>query len=262
MANYVLGRGKLFFDQFTAGATITAATRGGGELYLGNTPEFNLTQESNKLDHFNSDAGLRVKDKSVLLELNRTGNFITDNISVENLAMFFLGQSSTVNQASATAQTYAITGVLGDRYYQIGESASLPAGIKDIASLVITNTTTPATVYVLGTDYTVDLERARIYVPLGSAMIGVGITCTYNVNATTYERITTLSNTSTVEGKLRFVSENAEGTKRDIIFPYVKLSPAGDFALKGDEWQQLGFDVEILKKADGIADMYIDGLPA
>lgn len=262
MANYVLGRGKILFDQFTSGAVVSASTVGTGERYFGNTPEFNLTQESSKLEHFNSDAGLRVKDKAVLLELNRSGNFVTDDISVENMAAFFLGQSSTVSQTSATAQTSAFTSVLGDRYYQLGASPSNPAGVKKVTSVVVKNTLTPATVYVEGTDYTVDLELARIYTIAGSALVGVGITVTYNRSATTFERVVTLSSTASIEGSLRFVSENAEGVKRDIFFPYVKLSPAGDFALKGDEWQKLGFDVEVLKKADNIESMYIDGRPA
>lgn len=262
MANYVLGRGRVMFDPFTAGTVVTAATFGTGERYLGNTTEFNITTESTKLDHFNSDAGLRVKDKSVVLEVNRTGNIICDDISLDNLAAFFLGDVSTVTQTSSTGSTSAFAAVQADRYYQLGQTSTTPAGVKDVASVVVTNTATPATTYVAGTDYTVNLELGRIYIIAGGACVGQGITVTYNRNATTFERVATSSSVASIEGALRFISENAEGVKRDIYFPYVKLAPSGDFALKGDDWQQLAFDIEILQKADGVAAMYIDGRPA
>jgi len=40
--------------------------------------------------------------------------------------------------------------------------------------------------------------------------------------------------------------------------PYVKLMPNGDFALKGDEWQQLSFNIEVLKKGT-LEAVYMDG---
>lgn len=259
--NYTLGRGKLYFDPFATGATVSASTVGLGERYLGNSPEFTLSLESTKLDHFNADEGVRVKDRSVLLELNRTGSFIVDDISAENLALFVLGSTSTVSQTSATGVTSAFTAVKADQYYQLGVTTSTPAGVRDVTNVVVTNTATPATVYVAGTDYIVDLDLARIQIVAGGACVGQGITVTYNRAATTYERIVTASSAE-VEGALRFIAFNAEGTQRDFYFPYVRLTPSGDFALKGDEWQQLSFEVEILQKADTIQAIYIDGRPA
>lgn len=259
--NYTLGRGKLYFDPFASGATVTASTAGLGERYLGNSPEFTLSLESTKLDHFNADQGIRTKDKSVLLELNRTGSFVVDDISAENLSLFVLGSTSTVSQTSASGVTSAFTAVKAGQFYQLGVSPTTPAGVRDVTSVVVTNTATPATTYVLGTHYNLDADLARIEVIEGSAMVGVGITVTYNRNATTYERIVTGASAE-VEGALRFIAFNAEGTQRDFYFPYVRLTPSGDFALKGDEWQQLSFEVEILSKADTINAIYIDGRPA
>ena len=42
--NYTLGRGKVYFSRFKAGTQIPA-----GFFYIGNTPEFNLTIESEVL---------------------------------------------------------------------------------------------------------------------------------------------------------------------------------------------------------------------
>ena len=82
MANkqYTLGRGRLYFDAFLPNTKTKT-----GERYFGNTPSLSLTIESESLDHYDSDAGVRVKDDSVLLQLNRTGQFVTDNIDPENV---------------------------------------------------------------------------------------------------------------------------------------------------------------------------------
>ena len=74
--NYTLGRGRLYFDKFVIGTKTKT-----GQRYIGNTTEINLTSDSEALEHFDSDAGIRQKDMSVLLSLSRTGSFITDNIS-------------------------------------------------------------------------------------------------------------------------------------------------------------------------------------
>ena len=42
--------------------------------------------------------------------------------------------------------------------------------------------------------------------------------------------------------------------------PSVKLSPNGDYALKSDEWQQIPFNVEILKP-EGMEAVYADDRP-
>jgi hypothetical protein len=259
--NYTLGRGKVFFDPFATGATVTASLKGLGERYLGNTPEFSLALESSKLDHFNADEGVRTKDRSVLLELNRTGSFTCDNIDADNLSLFVLGSKSTVSQSALTAQTTLYEVVLADNAYQIGASATNPAGVRKVASVVITDTDTPATTYVLNTDYTLDTDLARVTVIAGSSMVGKDITITYNTTVTTYEKIVTAADAE-VEGSLRFIAYNAEGTQRDFYFPYVRLTPSGDFALKGDDWQTLSFDVEVLKKADTVEAIYINGRPA
>ena len=101
--NYTLGRGELHFDKFVAGTFNKT-----GERYLGNTPELNRTTESENLDHFNSDRGIRVKDKSIVLEKNDSGTFIADEISDENIALWFLGTQNIVAQP-ATASVVALS---------------------------------------------------------------------------------------------------------------------------------------------------------
>jgi hypothetical protein len=255
MANkqYTLGRGRIYFDAFTAGTKVKT-----GERYFGNTPSFSLTIESESLDHFDSDGGIRVKDDSVLLELNRTGAFTTDNIDVENVALFLLGTTSTLAQTPATAVVETIADVLKDRYYQIGATAGNPSGVRGISNVVVEVSNVAKTAV---TDYVVDLTLGTIYiVPTGTIANGDDIEITYDRASNSRSRIVTAAN-ATIDGALRFVATNPKGALLDYYMPYVRLSPNGEYALKGDEWQQMSFNLDIQKLNDTTESIYVDGRP-
>ncbi|QHJ72774.1 structural protein [Proteus phage P16-2532] len=55
--NYVVGRGRLFFDKFVDGCNNSEH----GEMYFGNTPELSLSSDTETLDHYSSDYGMREK---------------------------------------------------------------------------------------------------------------------------------------------------------------------------------------------------------
>ena len=254
--NYTLGRGELHFDKFVAGTFNKT-----GERYLGNTPELNRTTESENLDHFNSDRGIRVKDKSVVLEKNDSGTFIADEISDENIALWFLGTQNVVTQSAAASvvQNIPANRVKPGTYIQLGESQANPTGHRNVT--VATVTSDPVgTTYANLDDYTVDPELGRLYIVPGGALDGTDpLIVTYAVAASTRTQIVVGEGT-TVEGALRFISYNPTGPRRDYYWPYVQLRADGDFAMKGDEWQQLSFAFDILKR-DGYASEYIDGRP-
>ena len=267
--NYTLGRGKLFFDRFApsvVAAGITAATRGIGELYFGNTPELSQSSDEETLDHFDSDAGIRTKDDSVSLQLNRTGSFTCDNISAANLALLFLSDGvGTVTQVSATASTYVILGARPGFFYQIGASESLPAGVRDISNVAVGKGVAPgyATSVLAADNWQVEEATGRIYILPGSTDIpdaagaGTDIQVTFDLAATVREQI--ISKSTSIYGALRFIADNPKGKNRDYYWPYVKLAPDGDFNLKGDDWMSMGFTFEQLKKGSNIEALYIDG---
>lgn len=255
--NYTLGRGRLFFDQFATGTKNKT-----GERYIGNTPEFGLNVASESLDHYNADEGIRVKDASVLLEVTYAGNFITDEINSDNLALFFLGNTTTLTDAGGPVTAEAIDGVKQGLFYQLGVSNTNPSGVRKVTSVVVKNDTTPTPVtFVAGTDYVLDADLGRIQIVTGGAITnGTNLRINYTVTASVREQVVTAG--TIIEGALRFVSYNAAGTLRDYYFPYVKLAPSGDFALKGQDWLQIAFDMEALKLSDAVETIYIDGRPA
>lgn len=257
--NYTLGRGKVFFDRFAPNVVVSALTRGDGERYIGNTPEFSTTSESEDLEHFDSDGGIRTKDDSVQLTLNRSGAFASDNIDVENIALYFLGEASNLTQSSATGTVDVFEGAKRRRFYQLGVTTGNPSGVRNVSSVVVRSGVAFADVVTQAGNYQVDEVRGRVYIEDDAPDIDdEDIQVTFNVAASTRERV--VSGSSSLYGALRFVADNPKGPNRDYYFPYVKLAPDGDYNLKGDEWQQMGFTFEILKKS-GLEAMYIDGQP-
>jgi hypothetical protein len=256
--SYTLPRGKLFFERFAEGIDIVATTRGDGERYFGNTPGFSVAFAAENLDHFSSEGGVREKDDSVQLTLNRTGKMECDNISDENLALAFLGESSTVSQSAATALQEVHEGALRGRFYQLGMSESMPAGVRQVANVVVKKGVSWVTTVAASGNYQVDLELGRVYVEDDAPDINdVDIQITYDTLASTRTQV--VSGTNPVYGALRLVADNPKGQNRDYYLPYVKLAPDGDLLLKSEEWQKVGFTLEVLKKADNIQALYVDG---
>ncbi len=247
--NQTLGRGKVYFSKFKTG-TYTPE----GYRYLGNTPSFNLSIAQSKLDHYSSDAGIRVKDKSIILQTDFTGNLTCDDIDYDNLALFFLGSTSTLAQTSATSQSETFTSVIQGASYQIGVNDSNPTGVRSLSNVVVTVSASAKT---LGTDYTIDAARGILTIVSGGG-IASGVTVTVSYDRAAKSRKQVISGTSQVEGSVMFVSANPEGDLIDYVMPYVRIGPNGDFALKSDEWQTLPLTVEILTAPNRQA-IYLDG---
>lgn len=252
--NYTLGRGELHFGQFVTGTQTPQ-----GELYFGNSPELAFSAEQETLDHYNSDEGIRQKDESVILQQDYMGSFITDNISPENLAFFFLGEASTLTDAGSTITDEEHDGVAPGRTYQLGTSATMPAGVRSVSSVAVTDDDGTPVTFDETDDYTVDLDLGRVYVVPGGAITdGTNLRISYTIGASTRTKV--ISKGKSIEGSLRYIAKNPAGDNIDYFMPYVKLMPNGDFALKGDEWQQLSFNIEVLKKGT-LEAVYMDGRP-
>lgn len=263
--NYTLGRGKVYYgtlDIGPDGAPILV-----NERYVGNTPGLSVTMEATNLDHYSSDYGIREKDESVIVEMNRTGSLVMDNIHPANLALFFLGtaQNITNAQRTVTGEQVGLTdvGVEKGMFYQLGVSATNPAGARGI--IYPGETTTAFSLAGTGTlevnvDYTVDPLNARIHILPDAPNITDGevLTAGYTVAASTFSRV--ISGSTAREGSIRYITQNAVGTDCSYLFPRVKLTPDGEFELKSDEWLEIPMSMEILKTGD-LEAVYIDGVP-
>ena len=240
--DYVIGKGRLYFDPFFPGTT-----RKTGELYFGNTPELTTTADAETLDHYDADQGLNVKDESITVENNLSGSFVTDNISPDNVALFFSGNASPMTQTAQTGKTDTFANVKRNRQYQLGTSDLTPTGVRHVDNVTITVGGTPLANVAQNVE--IDLEKGRIYIESDAPDISDDDTLvvTYDVQPST--RTVIVGKGDEIRGALRFISVNPVGNNKDYYWPYVKLTPNGDFALKGSEWMQLGFSFEVLKLA-------------
>lgn len=252
--NYTLGRGEIYFARYRPGTQVPE-----GERYLGNTPAFNLTAEQETLDHYSSDNGVKVKDESVILQQDFMGSLTTDNIVPDNIALLFLGETVTATAAAATAVVDEFANVKPGRTYQLGTTDDSPTGVRMVENVVVAVASGTPPTLTAGADYVVDETLARVTVMEGGAIEeGMDLEITYDVVASTRERV--ISRTDQVQGALRYVAKNAAGDNIDYFMAWVKFMPNGDFALKGDEWQEIPFNVEILKKGN-LEAIYADGRP-
>ena len=80
--NYYIGKGIVYWTP-----------EGGVERDLGNVPEFEFTPELEKLPHYSSRSGVRVKDRDVIIEKSATLRIVLEEFSLDNLAMALLGDA-------------------------------------------------------------------------------------------------------------------------------------------------------------------------
>lgn len=252
--NYIVGAGRLYFDAFAPGTKTPT-----GERYFGNTPELSLNVETEELEHYGSDDAVKELDNSMDLSVAQGVTFATDNISKENLALWFLGTAASVTVASATAQSEPWNDAKLGTWRQIGESASLPAGTRNITNVVLKK---GATTITMAGNYEVDLQLARIYLlPNASAVVdGDDLTVQFDQSAAAFDQV--IAKGQAIYGRVRFISDNRGDSKnQDYFWPYVKLTPNGDFSLKGDDYQRATFTGKIMKLNATTERQYVTGRP-
>lgn len=253
-----LGRGKVFFDAFLPGTqTLT------GRRYIGNTPSMGLNISATQLDHYSSDQGLKFKDDSVILQVDRKGSFTTDEVTQDNMSVFLIGSSALKTQTVLTAQTTLISGAKLDRYYQIGATAANPSGVRNVTITSVATTATTPVPLVINVDYTVDLVTGLLYLMPASVVVvdgTTGVLITFGAGATTRNQVQTTVNPN-VYGALYFQAFNPKGPQNDYFMPYTLLTPNGSFELKGDTWLTVPFNFEALQLDTNTANIYVDGRP-
>ena len=253
-SNLAIGKGELWFAPFKAGTQTPD-----GFYLVGNCPEITLNREAETLPHYSSMAGFRRKDEDITIESMMTGSISCDDVRPQTAALFLMGEEVTLTVASATGATTAIIGVKQGRTYQLGETTGQPSGARQIEVTEVHLTSTPATIYVVGDDYTVDEELGLItIVPGGDIADASGITIEFDQTAHTRSQV--IASDNEAQGAMKYISYNPIGQKLDYFFPWVKVRPSGDISLISEEWMTIPLTIEALYKGD-LALCYLDGRP-
>lgn len=266
--NYVVGRGRLFFDRFLDGTNNKT-----GEMYFGNTPQFTINTSAETLDHYTSEHGMRVMDASALLESTRGGSFTCDNVAPDNLALWFLGDLDNTVQTQQTGAQELFKPVKRGRYYQLGTSDINPTGVRNVNNVTVgkadssvsistgtgdISSISGVTVVSAAGNYELDLEAGRIYIEPDSAEFAGDVQMIVGYDVTAQKRSLIIDNSNMIYGALRFISDNPIGVQRDYFFPKVSIAPDGDFALKGDDWQVMSFTFKAMQMSSQTKRVYID----
>lgn len=248
--NLTLGRGIFYFNKKNPATGLYE-----GHRDLGNCPELSINIAPEKLAHYSSRGGLKVKDREIIKEITLKFSFNLDEPNVENLAMVFMADRENIAQPAATDATHDIALPTKGRHFNIGN--------RNITVDEIALTSDPTTIYVEGTDYTVDAANGRIYIVPGGSITGSeSITITYDAALTEYTTLKAL-NQPVVEGELQFISDNPAGKNYNMRIWRASIIPSGNLGMISDDWMSLAFEAEILKDEAGHSDspyMSIDTL--
>jgi len=181
--------------------------------------------------------------------------------------VFTVGDTLTGTESSATAVIVQVLGTtaVGTLYlktisgtFEDDEAltdattgAAVANGIVAFldTAVSIEDTDDAGTYFVAGTDFVVDSMSGHIRITPESDIDGTtvtNITVTFSIEAVAYKLIKGLAQTE-INGRLRFVSDNAAGNQMEMEIWTVSLMPSGDMAMIGDDWAVIGFDGEILK---------------
>lgn len=243
--DYLLGRGRLYF------ASVDANGFPKEWRDLGNCPDFTVTVESENLEHQSSRQGLKTTDRDVIISQSMSLAFSLEELNLDNLALFLAGTTTTRAQANTpiVGTNNVVVSGKGRWYdlYDVAAPASYPPPNTANRVYKIANVTVSAggggAAFVEGTDYTVDHNMGRIFIPVGSS---IGATDSLDVDFTpasmTIEEVQTLKTTK-LTGALKFISVNPNNgdAEREYQFHAVTLRADGDLALIGDEFAQMPF---------------------
>jgi hypothetical protein len=230
-SNILLGRGKVYFDRFTA---LGART---GEVFLGNTPTFEITPSAEEIKKYSSASAGAPLIASDVIRTSLALKIVGDEFNKENLAMVLYGDNSTLVQSTASVTNEAIASVTQGRYY--------PVLHRGLTAVTVTGPSGTPT-YTLTTDYTIDAVSGRIYIVEGGTITtGLGIEVDYTYATIALPTVRGMVATS-VHGYLRFKSDNARGPNYEAEIWKAAVRSDGAVGFISDEyasWSMVG-DIE------------------
>lgn len=235
-ATLVIGRGELYFDRFAKGTL-----KGEGELYLGNTPGFTVSSTVEEVERFTSYGGQQLQiDSLITRELHRA-DITTDNISMENLALWFGGTPDKSGQEAIGFITETMQ-VKKGRWYQLGTTVE-PFGVRHIEPDITFQQNGGA--LDVGTNLIVDRVEGRFFVMDEAVNIVDGDSISTTFQWRESFSIDLVPSGSEVVGALRYISKNPVGPAISYFFPYVRLRASSQIDFKADDWQDFSFDVDV-----------------
>ncbi len=193
-----------------------------------------------------------INDSSSMLGVTATAAGAV--VTVKSAEPGTAGNDQTLARTAATPANIAVSGaqlaggtdvtetiqLYRGRWHQLGVTAETPQGVQATGGITIDG--------VDADSYVVENETGRVYINADAPDVGDGVAyeISYGVAAGVDDIV--IAKGEVVEGEMLFLANNAAGENKDYFWPYVKLTPDGDLPLKGDDWQTMSFNIEVLKR--------------
>lgn len=247
----VIGRGQVYFDRFTDGTKT-----GSGEQYIGNTPQFRVTRSLQQTATATAFDGKRVSQAGITIEDVQSVDFTTDNVSFNNIALWFAaGVDKTATASRAVTESFTVRrGFI----YQLGASVD-PAGLVGLSNLAVT---VRGTTIAEEGNYKFYPGSGRLEILPDSNLIIDGdiVNARFQIESGIRLTANTLNETGAY-GALRFISRNVgpEGytSQTNYFFPYVYITPQGATDLKSDEFQGWSFTARVMQLNPLVPSVYV-----
>ena len=285
--NILIGAGEVYLDLHEAGAPT-------GERYLGDAVGAELEVATEETTVFSGSGPVARELARIARSVTRTATLTLHDISLENLALFTVGEMRRLDAADRVSDEPAV--LRPGRWHQLG-GADRPAGVLRLATpadktaaidavTVKTAAQAPVTAtqaiaagrFASGAGETeqkgqfiVDYARARIfwlaadhalYEAKAGVEAGAALAIAYTPDDAARDQVQGAFRQLT--GAVRYIEDAAEGQGRNIYAPRCSIQPAGGLTLldgRSSE-QQIRLAVSMLEPGGGQPALYIDGQAA
>lgn len=235
--DYNLGRGIIYAAELDPSTGLPVEYRD-----LGNCPSFNLSVDIEELIHRTSRSGLSTVDKRLVISQTINFNLVLEELSADNLALFFSGLATTAtNPAVAGIAEYQADATLTKgRWYAIYEQTGgiRAMNLTDVGDITVIHDKASANdTLVVVTDYTVDLKMGMIFLNTSgsTAIAGNTLHITLAADAAPVANVsqTRGATRSGVDIALKFIGENPADADQnfEVELHSVQMSADGDFSL-------------------------------
>ena len=282
--NILIGAGEVYLDIHEGGAAT-------GERYLGDAVGAELEVAAEETTVFSGSGPVARELTRIARSVTRTARLTLHDISLENLALFTVGDVKRLGAAGHVSGEAAV--LRPGRWYQLG-GADRPAGVLRLATpaskaaaiaavTVATTAQTPVTAtqaiaagqFGSGAteteqkgQYIVDYARARIfwlsadhalYDAKAGVEAGAALAIDYTPDDAARDQVQGAFRQ--LIGAFRYIEDAAEGQGRNIYAPRCSIQPAGGLTLldgRSSE-QQIRLAVSMLEPGGGRSALYVDG---
>jgi hypothetical protein len=239
----MLGRGAIYFDRRTATDNKV------GSFHLGNCDVFgiNISTEKITLNDFTQQTTSPYKE--VVSSTNVAINIEGFEFSKDTMALATMGaidEAYTQNNTAVTGEPLASATAVGlkGRFFQLD--------YRNVSNVVLKQ---GATTHVEGDDYTVvDATRGIVKILTdGDIVDGTALTADYDKATIAAGAIVRIfgGTSATIEGTLRFVSNNSTGPNWDVTVWNASLRPNGDISFISEEFNKFTLEGTAQSDASG-----------